>query len=237
VAARVEIQGLQDYAPEQFRALYPKCVSFFDTQFGELVGTLRSEGLWENSLVVVLADHGQGLGDHDYLYHVDHLYDSVLRVPLLVKWPGRRRGDVRPGPVSLLDVPRTVLAAAGIPAGRYPELRGYDLATVPRDRDLWEDRPLFAETYPPEARHRLSAVLFDGKKLIYDHDNGTYSLYDLRDDPGELNPLPGTEEGSELVELLLNWSEGTPLRADEKNRKKLSPEMLEKMRAHGYLKG
>jgi arylsulfatase A-like enzyme len=234
VEAKLAFQGLQEYTPEQLRHLYAKCVSFFDHHFGSLRESLQAEKLWDESLIIFFADHGQGLGQHGFLYHVDQLYDSILRIPLLVKWPGQTEGEVRAGPASLLDIPKSVLAAVGAPHDEIARLGGIDLAEISKDEDWWEKRILFAETYPPEAAQRLSAILFEGWKLIFNHDLETHELYNLVEDPNELNDLYTASPKPELEELLREWTEGIPLRADLRIED-LSQESIEELRAYGYL--
>lgn len=234
IEARVEFQGWQEYTPRQFQALYGKCVSHLDRHLGEALGALDREDLVGQSLVIFLSDHGQGLGEHGLVDHVDQLYDSLLRIPLLIHWPGQAEGEERPGPVSLLDIPRTVLSAAG-GAGEATEVRGVDLAEFPRDAERWSHRALYAETYPPEAPERLSAVLFGGWKLIRNHDRGTQELYHLLKDPGEVQDLSGVTSRTDLTELLEAWTRDAPARAGLRIEE-LSPEEAGELRAHGYLK-
>jgi len=233
VEAQLTFQGWQDYAPGQFVSLYGRCVSYLDTCFGRTLDALKAEGLFPGSLVIFFSDHGQGLGDHDLLDHVDQLYDSLLRVPLLVHWPGMDREEVRAGPASLLDIPSTVLAAVGVEE-LAPALQGLDLATLPAD-DVWERRPLFADTFPPEAPERLTAVLFRGRKLILRHATGSRELYHLLDDPRESRNLAPGASDPELEKLLSDWVRDAPPRAGLR-LDTLSPESLQELRMHGYLK-
>lgn len=155
-------------------------IAYLDLQVGRLLHLLDARGLADRTLVVVAADHGESLGEHGEATHGAFLYDATLRVPLLLRSPGRLpRGAVRDEPVSLTDVSPTVLALAGLPPG--PATHGVDLFGPPAD----PRRPLLAETIQGE-RHfgwaPLAAVRREGWKYV---DAPRPELYDLGADPGE----------------------------------------------------
>jgi choline-sulfatase len=141
--------------PSDFRARYADRpydgeVAFVDTQIARLMAGLERLGEAERTLIVVTADHGEGLGEHGERTHGLLLYDGTLRVPLIFRLPqGRRAGQVRPDAATLADVAPTVLALAGLatePAadgrdlfgkdGREPRLLGA-IAESPRRRFSW----------------------------------------------------------------------------------------------------
>jgi arylsulfatase A-like enzyme len=136
------------------RALYGGEVSFTDAELGRLLRALRDGGLLETTLVVITADHGESLGEHDYWFeHGRHAYEATCRVPLLVRFPdalegrpapGRRRGDL-----ALADLAPTLAELCDLPrpraAGRaLSEVRGRSRAgLLAADRPL--DEPVFCE--------------------------------------------------------------------------------------------
>jgi arylsulfatase len=108
-------------APERLvahaRGLYAGQIRFADRQLGALVDRLRSEGLLDRTLLVVTADHGEEFLDHGFFFHeLDQpAYEELLRVPLLVRFPGGRGGGTRVDrPVRMVDVAPTVLEAVGL---------------------------------------------------------------------------------------------------------------------------
>jgi arylsulfatase A-like enzyme len=120
--------------------LYDGEVRFWDDRFGALVRTLISTGLWEETILAVIADHGEALGDNRHLGHGYDLDDSVLHVPFLLSG-----GPVGPPrrverPVSLVDVMPILLESAGLPLP--PGLDGLPLSAI--DDPAAPDRPLFA---------------------------------------------------------------------------------------------
>jgi arylsulfatase A-like enzyme len=196
--------------------LYDASLAAVSARVGELIGALRRAGRLERTLVIVTSDHGENLGEHGHFDHVFSLYETTLRVPLLVRLPdGPRAGTVDPRPGQLADLPATVLRVCGVEPPRAPLSRVDLLSPEPGDAR----REIVAEYYHPaqaiamirsalgpEAAaserlrpylRRLRAVQADGRKLIWASD-GRHELYDLRDDPGETRDRAG-EQGFEAT--------------------------------------
>ena len=91
-------------------------IAYMDNQIGRLVQALKWEGAWDNTLIVVVADHGEGLGDHDEATHAKLIYDSVMRVPLIMACPGlfKKSYVVDDVVVSVTDIFPTVLDLLGM---------------------------------------------------------------------------------------------------------------------------
>ena len=102
-----------DGEPEPSRDLYQAEVSYVDAQFGRLVAALRERGEWDRTIVVVVADHGEGLGDHGWDHH-RILYQEEIRVPLIVRAPGLRQQPSVADVVRTTDIYPTVLDVLGI---------------------------------------------------------------------------------------------------------------------------
>ncbi len=101
---------------DQLADPYDGEIAAADAAVGTFLDALRRHGLYEEALIIVLADHGEGLGDHGELEHGVLLHGETIRVPLIVKLPGNlRAGERFPHPVSLLDVAPTILETAGLP--------------------------------------------------------------------------------------------------------------------------
>ena len=112
----------------ELRLLYDAEVAFNDHSFGDFVKVLRERGLYDQSLILFLADHGEEFDEHGERGHANDLYAETLNIPLIVKWPGQRRGQ-RVGSISQhIDILPTLLRAAGAEAP--PGLPGLDLAAV-----------------------------------------------------------------------------------------------------------
>lgn len=110
---------------DELGARYDGEVAFFDEHFGRLVDGLRARGAWDDAVVVVTADHGEEFLDHGGWRHGASLYDELVRVPLIVRFPGGRVPADAPDTASLVDVLPTLLRAAGVEAPGVGE--GLDL--------------------------------------------------------------------------------------------------------------
>jgi arylsulfatase len=107
------------------RDLYDGEVAYMDRQLGRLLDGMASRGLLETTVVALVADHGENLGEHGLLYRHVGLFETTTHVPLLVRWPGPPRAGRRfDGLVQTLDLFPTLLAAAGLPV---PPQDGIDL--------------------------------------------------------------------------------------------------------------
>jgi arylsulfatase A-like enzyme len=107
---------LAEHALAFLRSVYLAEVAFMDAQFGRLVAELERLGLYDPALVVVVADHGEALGERGYFSHARRLYPEIMAIPLMVKWPGQRRPRRVTDLVSLIDLFPTILHAAGAQA-------------------------------------------------------------------------------------------------------------------------
>jgi hypothetical protein len=131
---------LTDADVAQVRGVYDGAVAYADAWFGRLMQGLEARGLYDQATILVVSDHGEGLGEGGALHHRYHLDEATLHVPLLVRMPGGAHGGRRvDGLVELSDVLPTVLALAAIPGPA--EARGVSLvggltATAPLQRTL-----------------------------------------------------------------------------------------------------
>lgn len=168
-------------------------IAFCDNQLDRLLRYLASRGLDDPLLVVVTADHGEGLGEHGEETHALFLYDATLHVPLILSGSAvaGRAGTRIPGRVSTLSVAPTLLAAAGLPAGALPAAHAPPLlGDTAVDADA---APVYVETYYPYYSFRWRAMrglVWEDHKLI---EGATPELYDLAHDPGELHDLASSE--------------------------------------------
>ena len=152
-------------------------IRFFDQYLGELLQTMRAKGLLKNTLVILGADHGEGMGEHNYYFaHHEFLYQSLIHVPLLLRFPDQRLGGQSMSyPVANTDIVPTVLETLGMEVPKT--MRGRNLLS-PGDRDIYA-----TVSY----RGKKSALIAEGKKLIQDADHT--QLYDLVRDASEQRNL------------------------------------------------
>jgi arylsulfatase A-like enzyme len=162
---------------------YTGAIALMDAQIGRLIQALDDRKQLDRTAVIVTADHGESLGDHGERGHGIFLYDSAVRVPLIVKWPG-----IRPRRVShlaqLVDVTPTVLDLEGLEA---PPMDGVSLAAVMRGRSTGE-RLAYAESmYPMQHGWSPLRSVRDGRFKFIEAPRP--ELYDLESDPAEQRNL------------------------------------------------
>jgi arylsulfatase A-like enzyme len=225
--------------------LYDAEIAFADEVIGTIVSALRERKLLENSLLVILSDHGEGLGEHDFWFHGLHLYEEQILIPLIFRFPGSRfAGRVVEDQASLLDIMPTILEFLGLqgPDG----MRGGSLLNVieaeQRDRAV---HYAFSETrvYPPRKPRgpthwtdiRKHSVRTPSWKLIRTTE-GEETLYHLTDDPGELIDRSGNEakRARRLGKALSKWLASVP-EVHGREEPELSEEDREKLRSLGYV--
>jgi arylsulfatase A-like enzyme len=178
---------------------YAGALAYLDFRLGELFQYLKELGAYDNTLIIVTADHGENFGEHHLAYHLFCLYDTLLHVPLIMSCPTLLpRGQKVSGLVSLVDVVPTIVELLGIEKGTDP-LHGQSL--LPMDGQTNYHEHIFAEFGRPHAMIERLAARFPGHdfsafdrglqsirtpeyKFIAGSDNSG-ELYALREDPGE----------------------------------------------------
>jgi arylsulfatase A-like enzyme len=219
-------------------ARYDAEIAFVDHQLGVLLRNLEKQGLAENTIVAVTADHGEGLLDHGELNHGTQLYEEQMRVPLLLRWPrGLPAGRVVEGPVSLIHLTPTLLDLAGVPAAPGAPMQGRSLrpriegeATPDPEAPVFLFRP--DNTEIPGEQYAVRS----GKwKLIVGPGAGRRELFDLEADPGERNDLAEreTERVEQLDRQIQDWLREH--RRGDAVPDTVTREDLERLRALGYV--
>lgn len=215
-------RGLMDFSSWDrpwVSALYDAEIRRMDDElFARLYHSLGDTGLDRNTLVVVSADHGEELLDHDLIGHVStfkegRLYDEVIRIPLVLWMPGRLvSGIVVDEPVSCLDVMPTILSLAGVPVPA--DAQGQSLLPLVDGTPGWERRPLFLETSAAgfmaddaEYARRFHAVRTERWKLVHASATNDHVLFDLAADPREQRDVAARYPtvADSLRSLLAEW--------------------------------
>jgi len=221
------------YRDEYRERLYDGEIAYMDAEIGRL---LRQPRLRDDRdlLTVVLGDHGESLGEHGEQTHAILAYDSTLRVPLIMRWPGGPAGARIARPVSQVDLMPTVLDLfdLDVPDG----ISGRSWLPILEGTDDPQGRELYSETYLPYYTYGWSKlkVLRKGRwKFI---DAPTPELYDLQRDPRELSNRHGQEPGTshdmtrDLGEFLAGIED-----AEQETSLELDSDALERLRSLGYL--
>jgi hypothetical protein len=159
-----------------------------DRKLGELRDALERMGVWDRVVLVVTADHGEGFGDHGVFAHGKGLYESILRVPLIIRVPGVAPAVIDT-PVSGIDIGPTLLDLAS--RSTPGEFLGESLVGFLRGGRPELGRPIAA------ALKAAKAGVFGQYKVIDDERKNTVEVYDLSNDPTERVNLYGTLAGKD----------------------------------------
>jgi arylsulfatase A-like enzyme len=186
------------------RRAYYGSITFIDEQIGRILAALKKRGLYDNTLIIFFADHGDMLGDHN-LWRKTYAYEGSAHVPMLLRWPkaigmNSQRGKTLPQPTELRDVLPTFLDVAG--ASIPDHLDGKSLLELVRGNTKdWRSYIDLEHSMCYNKDHWNA--LTDGKvKYIYYAFDGREELFDLTKDPNELHNLAADPEHNKT---LLQW--------------------------------
>lgn len=200
---------------EKMRFGYSASIAFADQEIGKVLDTLEACGVAENTLVIFASDHGDALGDHGMMVKGVALYDPVIRVPLILRWPGHVPADeVCDAPVQAHDIAQSCLAAAGLgDALREPWETSQDLVALVQGRA--EPREVTVCAYRNSGINRANtywdpemnatAVVGRTHKLIA-YTTGAaaeFELFDLVADPRETQNCIDDPKHAEILGFLM----------------------------------
>jgi arylsulfatase A-like enzyme len=208
---------------EALSDLYDAGLAHLSSEVGRLLQMAEQRGLFDQTLILITSDHGEHFGENGLLGHVFGLYNTAVRVPLMIRLPGgARAGEVDARKGQLVDLFVTLLNAAGVDSSRLAH-RGVDLLApgVAPGREsifseyyypaqvLWQFKPeelkRQADRIAP-FRRRLRAIQRYGFRFIWSS-NGLHELYNLAADPGETHNLYHPDRRSALAGAVLGMLE------------------------------
>jgi len=204
-------------------------IAYMDDQLGRFFSHLKKMEIYDSSLVIITSDHGELFGEHGLYWHRNHMYEGVIKIPLLIKFPYSKRSGREKRMITLADLFPTILSTCGlsVPTGISGKAFGDS------------DSIAVAELYEFETgKHQ---VLYDGKYkyMWYEHTKKS-ELYDLQEDPLEKKNLVTTmpEVALAMGEKLKQWQNlHSPKYTSVTRKEELSPEeLVEGLKALGYLK-
>jgi arylsulfatase A-like enzyme len=184
---------------------YDSSLAYLDDQLAKLFGELKRRKLDQSTLVIVVGDHGEMLGEHDLFEHANCLYSEVIRVPLLVRLPsqGQAAQARRADPVSIADVPSTIADVLRLTESPFPGMSLLSASKSPAAR-----RPVYFEVErnpfaqirkTPASDGDMQGVVVDGMYYIRNA-NGREEVYDLERDPGQIRDLSQMETGQVAID-------------------------------------
>lgn len=244
--------------------LYDAGLAYLSTEVGRLLEIARREGLYDDTLIVITSDHGEHFGENGLVGHFFSLYNTAVRVPLMIHLPaGARAGEIDRRKGQLVDLFATILDAAGVDPGRF----AHGAVDLLSQQDGNGRQSIFSEYYYPDQvlsllsadgqgqhsslvapfERRLRAVERYGFRFIWSSD-GRHELYNVAEDPGETADLfpPDRRSRSEdeflrLLERELAVYVPDPdaalgdRKAGEAAARELDAETLDALRAVGYV--
>ncbi len=226
--------------PEPFRTeyrdhAYDGEIAYTDHELGRLIVWLKQTGAYDQSVVVVLSDHGESLGEHQESEHGFFLYNASLHVPLIVKPPAQKpmSRNKTDGVVETIAVAPTVLHLAGLHDQIETQFQAGDLFADTGD----SDSPAYSETFYPFSSFGWSPLHSLETSRYHYIEAPRPELYDLKVDRGETNNVAAAqpEVVSVLREKLKQRLTKARRESSQQSSGTLSPDAAEKLRALGYV--
>ncbi len=237
-AVRFTFRGKPLLSTAAARTCYGREVEYMDGEVGRLWDKLRELGLYDQTAVLLVGDHGEGLGEYHndfgdpHVGHVHYLYGVYMKVPLVIKRAmSTGKGEAREDVVTLLDVAPTIAGIMGFkaPAG----FRGRDAFRTGKNKDS----SFFEETFKPEAYRDRFALFAPPWHLIFSPEEKKFELFDLAQDPGETKNLyPAESAAPEPAALRRRLEEFTRGVLSGKEVIRIDDKTKEMLRALGYIR-
>ncbi len=231
--------------PEPFHSqyaghLYDGEVAYVDSQLARLFAELRKSGLYDKTLIVLLSDHGESLGEHGEDEHGFFVYNSTLRVPLIFKPPrGEAPPRVFPQAVATIDLAPTLLDLVHLRDPLSRQFQGTSLASAILGKGGVPDHPIYAETYYPRDSFGWSPLRSITTRQYHYIEAPRPELYDWTKDAREERNLFGSQRSlasalrAQLGDVERRYTPSAPL--NTQSGPALSPESVEKLKSLGYL--
>lgn len=221
---------------EIMRALYDGALHYLDDRIGELIRFVEAQGMLDDTVLVVTSDHGDSLGEHGQLGHRMTLYEPLVRVPLIIRYPARfQPGSQAAHQVQLGDLHPTFLELAGADASNSIANGFYSLLTPPE----FVDRSFtVAENTTPKSLDNVVVRMIrtDNYKYIW-KSNQQHELYDLVGDPAEVNNLVSArpDVARSMIEQLEAWERALEDKRIETRDAEYDEATLQRLRGLGYV--
>ena len=191
---------------EYLRGLYDYQLPYWDSQLEVLLRGLSATGVMESTVLVIMSDHGEEFLEHGHLEHSQHLYEELIRVPLIMRGPGVARGRVAEQAQGI-DILPTVAQILGLKVASG--LPGENLFAVRRNRAAISETGWSVGVNGTSSR--VVSLRTPEWKLIHHPATDSFELYDLRRDPAEReNRWGAAPEGPALERMLADWRAGAP---------------------------
>ena len=220
-------------------AQYDGEIAYVDNKVGILLEKLKELNVYENTLIIITSDHGEFFGEHGLWFHAHELYQGVIKIPLIIKYPLSSKRGVSSERVSLVDIMPTILDVLNLPIPK--EVQGVILSET--------ERTVLSEVYkhkykqPTKGKNfarELKALFKDNYKYIKEYQNNSdeyNELYDIENDPGELQNLISTmpEKAEAMDKKMKEWLQYSQDQTVKDKPVKIDDATREALRALGYI--
>ncbi len=219
------------------RSLYDGNLNYIDHILGQIFKELKHNGLYQDSLIIITADHGEGLMEHGYFFHNQYVYEESIHVPLILKFPHSfpsSPGKIETA-VELIDLFPTILDYLGVDYDR-DKIHGKSLIPLIKSKSGYSKPLIYSRGH---GKFFSFSARYGHYKYIYHAPTKSDELYDIRLDPDEKNNLflarpnqAGYFKMNTLDWIIRQWNTEQNLASPKKYSKK----ELERLKALGYLK-
>jgi len=235
---------------KHLNALYDGEIGYTDHCIGKLLDKLRELKCFDNTLIIITADHGEEFMDHGGMLHGHTLYDEQIRVPLIVRYPASFRGGRKIGHiVSHIDFFPTLCELVGVPVPKQAMGKSFLRLLKPNSDGPAQrregDRHAISES--SVGKVDMKSITSGRYKLVYEPDTERVFLYDRQADPGEHKDLSKEKKG--VAEMLLSMLRAeirgarkrcaeppsSGLGEGDKAKTKKDENLLQELRSLGYL--
>ena len=184
----VSFTHTSDLDHRKITAAYYAMIEQVDTEVGRMLQVLEETGQSENTIVIYMSDHGEMLGNHGIYLKGPYFYEGAIRVPMIIRWPGKYKAGLRSDAlVEMVDLTPTLLEAAGlpIPVG----VQGHSLTPLLTGQTTQHRDSIYCEFFDSLALYNpppmATCVRTEQHKIVYYHKLKSGELYDLKKDPSE----------------------------------------------------
>ena len=209
---RNETSVSKTHSPEERKMLedsYDSCIAYLDSELGNLFRALDKAGLSDNTLIIVIADHGESFGEHKLYTHGHSLYFEQIHVPLIIRYPGVGQAGLRVADfVSLHDIPATIMDLLKL---NGPTFSGNSMAgfLMPEQGERKSSSPVLSElsrnknvaqSWPNHKGWLKSLITSDWHFIV--HETGEVELYHFQDDKDESKDVSKVANNEPVIKEL-----------------------------------